>query len=193
LIEVVLEKIGRPCGAGDWGMGEPKGLAAVSLLKKEGDRTRMKVIDGWKIKYGLYGQNKGYHKPEFNDISSQEISLGNWKQKVKGAEDHDGIGWYRFNFNPDLTEGWEIPLKLHLEVETDAIIYLNGILIGRYHGMGWQRDFYLPGTWINSNGENVVVVAVRNSGNAGGVYEAYISPYKEFSVKQDKVCINYTR
>jgi hypothetical protein len=185
---VVLEKIGRNVG-GPGALGKPKGLKSILIYSN--DKALGHMIEDWKIKEGLYGQNKGYHTPEFNDNSWEEVNLGNWKQTVRGAKDHDGIGWYRLSFNPDLPVDWEVPLKLHLEAETDAIIYLNGILIGQYHGIGWQRDFYLPEPWIKTNGQNVVIVAVRNSGKEGGIYEAYISPYSEFSVKQDKVNIIY--
>lgn len=185
-VQVILEKIGRPCGAGGWGMGEPKGLAAVSLMGGNG-QLWMKKVNNWKIAIGTHGQNEGFFAPDFDDSSWQTVRLGNWKQHGIGASEFDGIGWYRLAFDLDLPQQWEIPLKLRLRAETDALIYLNGTLIGRYHGIGWQREFYLHDSYLNPQGRNRIAIAVRNDGKEGGLYEAAVVPYEQYSVKKNRI------
>ena len=188
-IEVILEKIGRPCGAGGWGMGEPKGLASVSLTGGPVETPWMRTIENWQFKAGLQGQNDGYFKKDYDAGHWAEVRLGNWKTNVTGTDNFDGIGWYRLEFDPRLPEGWTIPLKLCLDVRTHALIYLNGVIVGRYNVGGWQREFYLPECWLNPNGKNVIALAVRNTGGPGGLYDASIRPYTEFSVRTHRVGI----
>ena len=186
-----MERLGRPCGAGGWGMGEPKGLASVVLIK-EGDRgPQTQEIRGWEIKRGLSGQALGYHRCGYDDSQWPVVSLGNWKETVNGAEDLDGVGWYRFRFDVDMPENWTAPLMLKLRAETDALIYLNGHLAGRYFGIGWQREFFLPECWLNSHGANVIAVAVRNSGREGGVYEASVRPYEQSVVRRSRIVLDF--
>jgi hypothetical protein len=182
-IEVIIEKIGRPCGAGGWGMGEPKGLASVCLTGGPVEAPWMKTIDNWRFRPGLQGQNARYFQKDYDAAHWPEVRLGNWKASVAEADSFDGIGWYRLEFDPKLPASWTIPLKLRLNVRTDALIYLNGTIVGRYNGIGWQREFYLPACWLDPNGKNVIALAVRNAGGPGGLYEASIHPYHEFSAR----------
>ena len=64
-------------------------------------------------------------------------------------------------------------------------------MIARYIERGWQRDFYLPGCWLDPDGANVIAVAVRNAPESGGLYEASVEPYSKFSVKQNEIEINW--
>lgn len=188
-VEIFMEKIGRPCGAGGWGMGEPKGLAAVSLLGGD-DHPWEKNVSDWKLSVGTQGQNQGYFSPDFDDSKWQTVQLGDWK-KANDTASYDGIGWYRMSFDLTRPEGWIIPVKLQLEAETDALIYLNGHLIGRYNGIGWQREFYLHESYLNEQGENVLAIAVRNAGGQGGLIQAKIVPYKEYSVKSNQLALTF--
>lgn len=190
-LEVILEKIGRPCGAGGWGMGEPKGLAAVSLLGGPPEKPWLKTIEGWRLEVGLDGQARGYPAPDYDATGWQQAKMGDWKKWIPGCENFDGIGWYRLEFDPALPAGWIIPLKLCLKARTDALIYLNGILVGRYNGIGWQDEFYLPECWLHANGRNVIALAVRNAGGPGGVSQAAIRPYPEFSVRHCAIHLRF--
>ena len=191
-IEVILEKIGRPCGAGGWGMGEPKGLAAVSLIGPP-ENPWIKTIDNWQLSEGLPGQQQGYHRPDYDATAWPQVKMGDWKKWIPGCETFDGIGWYRVEFESRPPSPWNIPLKLRLKVNTDALIYLNGRIVGRYNGIGWQREFYLPDCWLNPKGKNVIALAVRNAGQAGGLSEIAVRPYPEFSVERHQVAIQLSK
>jgi len=189
-IEVILEKIGRPCGAGGWGMGEPKGLAAVTLVGPAEDPWT-RVLDRWQLSVGLDGQQQGFHRSEFDDSAWPLAKMGDWKKWIPGCETFDGIGWYRVHFDTRVPPEWNIPLKLCLKVNTDALVYLNGRIVGRYTGIGWQREFFLPDSWLVPRGRNVIALAVRNAGQAGGLSEIAVRPYPEFGVQRHKVVISY--
>lgn len=189
-IDVIMEKIGRPNGAGGWGMGEPKGLAAVSY-SSGGKTTEMTTVTGWNIAVGTQGQNSGFHQPEYNDSAWQTVQLGSWKQQAQAADGFRGIGWHRLSFDLDQPEDWEIPLKLRLQAATDAIIYLNGKMIGHYKGMGWQREFYLHDSYLNPKGSNIIAIAVRDGTESGGLYAAEIVPYEQYSVKKNRISIRH--
>ena len=191
-IEVILEKIGRPCGAGGWGMSEPKGLAAVSLVGPPEDPWT-KVLDNWQLSVGLEGQQRGYHRPDFDDSAWPLAKMGDWKKWIPGCETFDGIGWYRVEFDSRVPPDWTIPLKLCLKVNTDALIYLNGRIVGRYNGIGWQREFYLPDCWLNPRGKNVIALAVRNTGQVGGLSEIAVRPYAEFGVQRHQIAIRFSK
>jgi hypothetical protein len=193
-IDVILEKIGRPCGAGGYGMSEAKGLAAVSLAGGlETNRPWLKVLKDWKINVGLNGQDEGFAATDFDDSCWQDVKLGNWKENVKGLDSYDGIAWYRLNFDMNLSEDWYIPLYLSLDVSTDAIIYVNGHHAGRYNNVGWQREFYLPDAWLNKTGKNVIAVVVRNSGKEAGLNAASVKAYDQFAVQKHKLKVNYKK
>ena len=188
-IEVILEKIGRPCGAGGWGMNEPKGLAAVTLVGPAEDPWT-KVLDAWQLSVGLEGQQQGFHRPEFDDSAWPLAKLGDWKKWIPGCETFDGIGWYRVEFDARVPPEWIMPLKLCLKANTDALLYLNGRIIGRYNGIGWQREFFLPDGWLVPQGRNVLAVAVRNAGQVGGLSEIAVQPYSEFGVQRHRIAIS---
>jgi hypothetical protein len=189
-VEVILEKIGRPCGAGGWGMGEPKGLASVSLVGPS-EKPWIKVVDHWQLGVGLEGQRRGYHRADYDAQHWQLAKLGDWKKWIAGCEGFDGIGWYRVEFPSRVPAEWSIPLKLSLKVNTDALVYLNGQIVGRYNGIGWQREFYLPDCWLNASGENVIALAVRNAGGPGGLSEVAVRPYEEFGVRRHRIRISF--
>lgn len=166
---VTLEKIGRPTGAG---VGRAKGLKSVKLQSSDGKAV---ALEAWKWSRELPGQSQGFQHARLDDAG--------WTKATLGADAKmSGVAWYRLNFPLDLPAGWAVPLKLTLDVGTDAIIYLNGILIGRYNARDWQRDFFLPEPWLNKKGSNTLSIAVRSIEADGGLRKATVAPYAEYSV-----------
>ncbi|HBG26530.1 MAG: hypothetical protein A2Y10_01035 [Planctomycetes bacterium GWF2_41_51] len=199
-ILVVLERMPHASGSGGGGkigIGEPKGLAAVSLIGG-GNKPWQKMIDGWNIKVGIEGDDQSYFKPEFDDREWINVPLGNWKN-IPELESYNGVCWYRLSFALDLKDEWQIPLYVEANISNNALIYLNGKLIGRYHHVDWQREFYLPDSWLNRHGLNVITIAARNEpneawhkiGDNAGVNSAAIRSYKNCTVRTNKLKIAF--
>jgi endoglucanase len=81
------------------------------------------------------------------------------------------VGWYRTHFHLALPGNASVPLSLRIPQASDqAVIWLNGWLIGRYwEQRGPQHDFYLPQGILVPQGDNVLAIAVWNRGHVGGL------------------------
>ena len=167
-----------------------KVLRQFSIMD-DSHEPQVKVLDNWQLAVGLHGQQEKYYDAGYVDSSWQEVKLGSWSKRAQDADEFDGIGWYRLEFNIDIPEQYYIPLKFKLLAKTDALIYLNGEILGRYNDIGWQREFYMPQCWLNANGSNIITIAVRSDRKEGGLYEASVSPYNEFSVRKHMLKIEY--
>jgi hypothetical protein len=188
-IEIVLEKLGRPShDAGGFGLEAvefSKGVASVYLMGG-GERKWVKAIDNWRLSRGLSGQIDGYYAKSFDDSSWQEVDILPNKEGAKSLCS-EGIYWYRFNFDLDMPGDWSIPLKFSTEINGDALIYLNGQLLGKYVKKGWQRDFYLPENWLNLNGDNSIALIVKSNDVAAEVCKASVNAFEEYAVKTNVV------
>lgn len=117
---------------------------------------------------GLFGERNGWFLPAFDDRSWRDVSTpDNWQGRNLQA----AIGWYRSHFRLRLPAGSSASIGLRLDHVSDkAIIWLNGILMGRYwEQKGPQHTFYLPLGVLHPNGDNVLAIAVWNRGHVGGL------------------------
>ncbi|MDD5503069.1 MAG: beta-galactosidase [Candidatus Thermoplasmatota archaeon] len=119
----------------------------------------------WEISGGLYGENLDWDEPGFDDSNWQDVSLPYVPQN------QSAVGWYRTEFELNLSQGSDQPIGLVLEsAHSKATIYLNGVLIGRYwNEKGPQHKFYLPEGILNTNGRNTLAIAVWNMGEDGAI------------------------
>lgn len=77
---------------------------------------------------------------------------------------NDGVQWFRFRFDDELkkhTSSYTVPLRLHMQGEWTAMVFINDVLIARYYGNGDgpQHDFYLPDDLIQSKNNHVKILA----------------------------------
>ncbi len=139
-----------------------KGLKSATLELK----GQTKTVNRWRLQLfpaSVDGASRGRDlRPGF------DFSI--WPAPVasRSAGLWPGMIWARRNFTlpaAAATAGWFLPWELHLEADSDALIYVNGKFIGRYAVMGPQNDFYLPEPWLRFGGRNelVLVLPYRNS------------------------------
>jgi beta-galactosidase len=101
------------------------------------------------------------------------------------------VGWYRTAFSLDVPHGVWAPIGLTLTPPAgpaaapggqnfQALIYLNGWLIGRYiNNLGPQKTFYLPAGLLRQNGTNTLAIAEWSlAAGAGGLGSVTLSPYE---------------
>ncbi|KAI8984274.1 glycoside hydrolase superfamily [Mycotypha africana] len=102
-------------------------------------------------------QAEGWRK--YSDV--QRNDAGNWCIPISIS---DGVQWFRFTFDnayKKKSSAFSIPLRLHMEGDWTAMVYVNGMLIARYYGNGDgpQHDFYLPEDLIREKNNEVKILA----------------------------------
>ncbi|KAI7901892.1 glycoside hydrolase superfamily [Cokeromyces recurvatus] len=75
-----------------------------------------------------------------------------------------GVQWFRFRFDNELKKSvssYHVPLRLHLDGEWTAMVFVNDVFIARYYGNGDgpQHDFYLPDNLIRTKNNEVKILA----------------------------------
>ncbi len=158
-------------------------LQGASAAQAELDPTR-----GPTNPAGLYGSNAGWALPGYPDASWTKVSLpDSWAARGVPA----GVGWYRTQFSLDIPSGVWAPIGLKLTPPDgvspgpgaqnfQALIYLNGWLIGRYiNNLGPQSTFYLPQGLLRADGENTLAIAEWSLADGdGGLGSVSLQPYE---------------
>ncbi|HEY3774606.1 MAG TPA: beta-galactosidase [Solirubrobacteraceae bacterium] len=137
---------------------------------------------------GLGESNAGWGLPGYPDASWTPVTLpDSWAARSVPP----GVGWYRTTFSLHVPHGVWAPIGLTLTPPAgpaaaaggqnfQALIYLNGWLIGRYiNNLGPQKTFYLPAGLLRQNGTNTLAIAEWSlAGGAGGLGSVTLSPYE---------------
>jgi len=96
--------------------------------------------------------------------------------------------WYQTKFSlPGIEPGWLVPWKLTFDADRDALIYLNGKFVGRYATVGPQKEFYLPGPYFASTGENTLTFVLAYTDKPTHLRALRVGPYEEFSARRSRV------
>ncbi len=181
VIAVLVENVGNPEGP----TGYRAGVYSASLIggnqpitwKMMGVKGGMVLQDqvrGIMNAAGLYGSNHGWNLPGYPDKSWKPVKLpDHWS--ARGVS--PGIGWYRTHFSLHLPKIAYVPVDLQIggpgpgkdAANYQALIYINGWLIGRYvNNVGPQHRFYLPAGILHEHGLNSLAIAVWGLTPSGG-------------------------
>ncbi|HWY77052.1 MAG TPA: glycoside hydrolase family 2 TIM barrel-domain containing protein, partial [Verrucomicrobiae bacterium] len=104
-------------------------------------------------------------------MTATNLDTSSWSNATIGQDVFNGrIGYAWFRASLDGLASSARPLALHfVEVDDNATVYLNGILIGEHSGFSEGFDMApLDFAW-SSNGPNVLAIAVQNIAGAGGL------------------------
>lgn len=78
---------------------------------------------------GLYGERMGWHLAGFPDNKWEEVS-------VPETTGRSGVSWYHTTFKVDVPKGYDAPLSLIFDDDTEqryrALVFVNGWQLGRY-------------------------------------------------------------
>jgi len=148
---------------------------------------RSQCLDkNWKICEGLSGQREGWYEASCDDSTWDEVDVP-VKEEIGRC---GGIVWYRRKVKLETPEGYLAPLRLALKDTTSkALIYFNGVLIGRYADVGPQEDFYIYEDLVKK--ENIITIAVEGKKKNPKLGKVSISPY--YMVKKVDVELSQIR
>ena len=104
-------------------------------------------------------------------MAAPGLDTSTWTNVTVGTDvfnNRVGYAWFRSVILPNGSAAR--PLTLHfLNVDDNATVYLNGLLVGQHIGWGQPFDITLDPAWVN-NATNYLAVAVQNTGGPGGIY-----------------------
>jgi len=124
----------------------------------------------WQVREGIEGQTRGYFSPEFDDSDWDDVEIN----KEKWAS--GSLIWFRKKVKIENIPDYISPLRITLKNTSEkALIYFNGVLIGRYSEKGGQEDFYIYEDLIKE--ENVISVMVDGREKEAKLGEISITPY----------------
>jgi hypothetical protein len=137
------------------------------------DNSDLKIdLTSFSVKKGLTGMAEGYTTLQFDD--SKWAVAPNVEKFVTGKE-LGHIVWFRRNFKYNVGEGFTAPLKfIPIKADQRLTLYVNGKPVARYDALGPQEEFYVPDSYINQDGDNVLSVILE----CPGFYEEIMSGYR---------------
>lgn len=131
------------------------------------------TLESFYIKKGLSGLDKGFHRLDYDDSSWPTVPGG--IRKLVAAPELGHIIWLRRKFRYDPGKGFSAPLKLWItEADQKLTMYVNGRPVGRYDALGPQKEFYIPETFLNPCGENLLALILE----APAFYDELQSGYR---------------
>jgi beta-galactosidase GanA len=186
-----LDSNKTPRGLESASLTESTGSAPALTWRLQGASAQQVVRDpvrGPTNPAGLSGSNAGWALPNFPDGSWQSVSLpDSWATRAVPP----GVGWYRTHFSLNVPQDVWTPLGLRLTppgggspapgaANFQALIYLNGWLIGRYiNDLGPQNTFYLPQGLLRTDGRNTLAIAEWSlAAGDGGIGQVSLVPYE---------------
>ncbi len=177
-----------------------KKVEVILLFESKGlhHHTKKVVEDYWKIgptfvkcgaqelslEYAYTEEERGLALSKVSPMSPKKVS------PIEQLKGHTNIQesllvWYRYSFAlPGMPKNVWYPYHLRLEQSGNGFIYVNGHCIGRCWQEGPQREYYIPECWLNKDGENVVTVSLRPTGEGIGIQTAEIIPVTWAAEKQ---------
>ncbi|HEV2425258.1 MAG TPA: beta-galactosidase [Terriglobia bacterium] len=189
-IEIAYEQFGNP-NFGE-NLGEMKGIGSVRVGRDESSAT---PIEKWQVqlfpaimkgrRLDVHFMGDGWEQPQ---AGARGPALGDGTRAAGGIL--PAFTWCRAEFSLDADPlGWFLPRKLTIETDRDALLYLNGIFVGRYVIAGPQKDFYLPEPYLafGSKTGNVVTVALAYTDSLAALHTLTVSPYEEFVTQRTRV------
>ena len=129
-------------------------------------------LEAFYVKQGLQGMAEGFTKPAFNDSGWQNVPAAD---KFVVGREMGHIVWFRRRFKYCAKQPFSAPLKfVPRKADERLTVYCNGWPVARYDILGPQEEFFIPDSYINTNGENVLSVILE----CPGFYEEIMSGFR---------------
>ncbi|REE05779.1 beta galactosidase jelly roll domain-containing protein [Marinoscillum furvescens] len=168
-------------------------LLTVLSATQAGDLKKVIDLRGkWKF---TIGDNPRWARPDYDDSTWEKIQVpAAWEDE--GFSGFDGYAWYRISLDLSNISTHNLYLVLGFIDDVDEV-YLNGELIGfsgsfppdfytAYHS---HRQYYIPPSLINRNGQNVIAVRVYDTILEGGIIKGETGIYARANVPPQAVLL----
>ncbi|MDD5644421.1 MAG: beta-galactosidase [bacterium] len=132
----------------------------VKVSGKAGGKNFDSEFSGWKLKFGLGGDEKRYF--------SAETDCGTWTEapaaeKYIVQEDAGNLIWFRRKFSLNIDRDHIAPVFAQIKsLSARCLIYVNGFLLGKYEAVGPQDKFFIPDSLLK--GENEITLLLEGPG-----------------------------
>ena len=163
-------------------MQDLKGIQSIRI----GNSQKSNPIDTFQIQRFPTGMK--WHGIDLDDSS------GGWQEGRPGgsADEHElvpAFTWFRTTFPLVSNPEWFSPLKVTIDADRDALIYVNGKFVGYFRMIGPQKDFYLPEPYLHFNGnqQNVLTVVLAYTQDLNPLRKLVVAPYNEFATRKTRV------
>ena len=180
LLEISYEAFGSANGGLE--MQDLKGIQSIRI----GNSQKSNPIDTFQIQRFPTGMK--WHGIDLDDSS------GGWQEGRLGgsADEHElvpAFTWFRTTFPLVSNPEWFSPLKVTIDADRDALIYVNGKFVGYFRMIGPQKDFYLPEPYLHFNGnqQNVLTVVLAYTQDLNPLRKLVVAPYSEFATRKTRV------
>jgi hypothetical protein len=150
------------------GIMQPINLSGVY---KDGKALEI-PLTAFYVKQGLQGMAEGFTGTAFNDSA--------WRvapdvDKFVAGKEMGHIVWFRRHFKYSVGQSFSAPLKfVPHRADERLTVYCNGWPVARYDILGPQEEFYVPDSYIDPKGDNVLTVILE----CPGFYEEIMSGFR---------------
>jgi len=178
-LEIAYEAFGADNG--DVALNDLKGLESVHLGS---DARSGAAVTAWQIERTAAPMRGREVDSSFAGAAWSPATF-----QASGAADSlvPAFTWCRTTFAlPAVPEGWQVPWRLAFDSDRDALIYLNGKIVGRYVTAGPQKEFYLPGPYLAA-GENTLTFLLAYTDRPSHLRTLRVAPYDEFSARRSRL------
>ena len=150
------------------GIREP---ITLSGIYKNGNPLNIS-LESFYVKQGLQGMSDGFTKKDYNDASWHTAPEAD-KFVVDREMGH--IVWFRRHFKYNAGQQFSAPLKfIPHRADERLTVYCNGKPVARYDILGPQEEFYIPDSYIDPQGDNVLAIILE----CPGFYEEIMSGFR---------------
>ncbi|MCL2763480.1 MAG: beta-galactosidase [Treponema sp.] len=140
---------------------------------KYSDGTAVNIsLESFSVRQGLQGMADGFTKLACNDSGWRTAPKA---KKLVTDKELGHIVWFRRNFTCSAAAEFSAPLEyIPLGADERLTAYVNGWPLARYDILGPQENFFIPESYTNINGDNVLSVILE----CPGFYEEIGSGYR---------------
>ncbi|MGA9120619.1 MAG: alpha-amylase family glycosyl hydrolase [Bacteroidota bacterium] len=109
-----------------------------------------------------------WYSASFDRSAWSAVSVPAFWETYPGLENYNGWGWFARTFTVDSTED---RLSVYFEgVDDDAVVWVNGVKVGEHSG--FSDPFVVDVSTAVREGENSIVVLVKDYEGGGGIYKS---------------------